>query len=578
MSKDITRNLPKPTTDNPYAQIDYIFRRFSDDTDIKGASHCLNRYKRFCEERYGKNQAVQIREIWDENSVLAFQTWVKVQKTYRDKRPLTSGTKAALSDTLFRVVRYAFDERYIDTLPFKMPNSRHSRETTMRNAYPKDEELAVLDAIAPVIRYAHRVAEPYVRTGVGVERQKGKRITEEDLVYFFENTLRCVPLNPKQLHLRYSFFGAEIVRRYGAVEKWYECLGVAEMVSAHLVIPFAYKLAWETGLNVESLLSLRRDCFVSQHELTGMPYIAYYKERSKGEALYPLQLLEMNLQSKQSSVVKNTINQILKLTENLARTATSEDKDMLFLVQSKQNPNGRGTVTRLNVSHLTRWSKSFFTPAIKYRNPKVSRENINISRFRPTFVTRLVMEGRDVFEISALLNHSSISTTFEYLDHHSLTPQFDEEMQKHLNQIKLNSKKYKKAIPIVSVSGNDDEIYLSSGFSFCKDPYSPPEKVRSASRFIPGKACTYYDMCLLCKHVVVTEFSLPHLINYRLKLRVELDKGLGAEPRKNLYRRQLFVLDELLAPGEFFTDDDINKGTVLAKQFVSEHFDDFLYD
>lgn len=579
MSNDIARSLPKPTEDNPFVQLDYIFRRFSEDAGMRETSHCLNRYKLFCEEKYGKNRAIQIREIWDENAVLAFQAWIKTQRTYRDKRPLAYATKAALSDTLFCVIRYAFDGRYIDILPFKMPNGQRSRETTVRSAYPENEELAVLDAIAPVIRYAHRVVEPYVKTGLGGERRKGEALTEENLVFFFENTLNCVPCSPTQLYERYYFFSSEIVRRYGSVEKWYEHLGVAEIISAHLVIPFAYKLAWETGLNVESLLSLERDCFVSQHELTGMPCIVYYKERGKGDALFPVQLLEANLQSKQSSVVKNTINQILKLTENLVSSASDNDKNMLFLIQSKRNPNGRGTVTRLNVAHLSRWSKAFFTPNIKYRNPKKSEENINLSRFRPTFVTRLVMEGRDIFAISALLNHSDISTTFLYLDHHRLMPQFDEEMRRHLNRIKENSKKYKKVIPIALMSdGDEGQPYLASGFSFCKNPYNPPKNVRSASGFVPGKACTYYDMCLLCMHVLITEHSLPHLINYRWKLLLELEKGLGAEPRKNLYRRQLHVLDELLAPDEFFTADDIQKGAALAKQCVAEHFDDFLYD
>ncbi|WP_154677988.1 site-specific integrase [Paraburkholderia nodosa] len=579
MNADIERHLPAPSGANPHVQVEYIFKRCSEELKAgPGYGTCLRRYKEFLSERYGSDEHIHVRHAWDERSVEDFKQWLKTQRTYSANRQLTAGTQSQLLYMLGRVMRYAYDERYIDILPIASPDSAHGRETTMRNAYSRDEEANLMNALAPEIRYANRVAQSYVRTGVGTSPESSAQICEDDLIYFFENTLKCVAIQPKKFYKKYRDIALAIAKKYGAIEKWYEKLGVSELISMRLVIPLVYKLAWETGLNVESILDLRRDCFVEKHPLTAMPCIQYYKERGKGDALYPVALLEVNLQSKQSTIVKNTIKQILRLTEVLVKNADGVDKEMLLLVQRKQDTKGRGAVTRLNATHLTRWSASFFTPNVKHRNPFNSEENINVSRLRPTFVTRLVMEGRDIFEISALLNHSDIYTTLAYLDRHRLTPQFEEEMRKHLNQIKENSKKYRNVIPITAeVTGADDSAFLASGLCHCKNPFQPPRKIQLASKFVPGKVCTYYDMCLLCKNILVTEYSLPKLINYRLNLRCEIEKGVGAEPRKNLYRRQLYVLDEILAPDELFTEEEIARATVLAKSCIDDHFDDFLF-
>ncbi|MBC8751427.1 MULTISPECIES: tyrosine-type recombinase/integrase [Paraburkholderia] len=581
---NISRNLPEPTVRNPFVQVEYIFDRYCEDGNGERSTvnTLLKRYKVYLDQKFGVGRPLFLADVWNESALIDFSMWAKSQKAYKSGRPLGSGTQATMSYSLRGIIRYAYDERYINMLPFIAPMKSMGRETSVRNAYSQNEEMKILDAIGPEIRYAHRAMQPYIRTGAGSAPERRKPITKEQLTYVFENSLNCIPISATQLYLHYRKELDAAIRLYGSVDAWYRSLGVAEIVSSDLIMPFVYKLAWETGLNVESILSLRRDCFIAKHPLTAMPCIMYYKERSQGEASYPVELLEANLQSKQSSVVKNTINQILKLTSGLVESAEEEDKNMLLLVQVTRKQKGRGTrgaVSRLKVRHLTKWSRAFFTPSIKYTNPHNSDENINASRFRPTFVARLVLEGVDIFHISALLNHVNISTTYAYLDEHGLSPQFDMDMRKHLNQIKQNGRELRKTIPIVVASdAAPEEVYLASGLCHCKNPYNPPKKIRLASKFIPGKACTYYDMCLLCKNILITEYDLPKLINHRLNLQIELDKGVGAEPRKALYRKQLYVLNEVLAPDEFFTEDELQRAAILAKQSDFDHFDDFLYE
>ncbi len=48
-------------------------------------------------------------------------------------------------------------------------------------------------------------------------------------------------------------------------------------------MPLLVELMSETGLNMESALSLKRDCFNEAHPLTGLPFLEYEKPRSGGE-------------------------------------------------------------------------------------------------------------------------------------------------------------------------------------------------------------------------------------------------------------------------------------------------------
>ncbi len=57
-------------------------------------------------------------------------------------------------------------------------------------------------------------------------------------------------------------------------------------------MPLVVKLISETGLNVESVFSLKRDCLKEAHPLNGLPYIEYEKVRSGGEKILLLTHLE----------------------------------------------------------------------------------------------------------------------------------------------------------------------------------------------------------------------------------------------------------------------------------------------
>ncbi|USU18814.1 hypothetical protein [Paraburkholderia fungorum] len=420
----------------------------------------------------------------------------------------------------------------------------------------------------------------------------------DNMVWFFENVMDCKPLPSKKLGRKSSVLAGAVRMKYGDVESWYRSMGTTLYVDHGVVIPLLYKLASETGLNAESLLTLQRDCFVKDDALTGQNYIVYWKLRSNGEKRFPLSVLDeadadadviedsqdgdhpvkfvRQLSIKQSIVVEKTVRKILALTAPLAVRADAHSANLLFLYELRGGGQ-IGTVGPLTADAVSKWSRNFFFRGEK-RDIRKSNLVVNISRFRPTLVTDMVKRGFDIYDISALLGHRSVLTTAEYLDKHGLEPQFEIEMRSQLEQIRKNHREIQEAAGQRRKASHVIRVYPTSGLCGCRDPFNPPERIRRATNYQEGQSCGYYSMCLTCKHIVITDQFLPRLFKHLYELELELDKGLGNEPmRDQLYLRQISVLRHVLAPDFMFSMAVLKRGDEQSKHHVDDIYDEFLY-
>lgn len=604
MTAKVLSVLPEPTVANPYAQLEWIFARaparLGGESQIRYRT-ALSRYIKYLEAIQPNGDAVPpfiLAKEWDRMACRRLQLWHDQNNIPGTPNYLTTGTIRSVESAVRGVMLYAFEHRLIAAEPFHVPRPAPVRETQIRSAYSDEDMATILDTIGPELAFARRVAAGCKPTGRGsdprLDGRTGKKGTgfcnPDKLVWYFENVLHCRPVVANYARTRdpvYNLFfnGCKVV--HGSIEAFYRKMGCSLLIDVDLLAPLVIKLAAETGLNVESIFSLRRDCFKLADSLTGLPYLEYYKERSQGEMLYPVPLLDDKahrepLRGKQSVVVRKTIELILQLTEPLVADAPPEVRDNLLLVQraSATKFHPYGSIMAMTHRHVWDWMEKMFKAV---EGDDFDTKSFNLSRFRPTFVTDLVRRGHDIFEIQALLGHRSILTTYGYISSHNIAEDFYADMTRQLEAIKANSREF-KGIPIaVAGSSHSKEAGCASkpyraGLCHCRDPYAPPERIRNASKYVPGNACTYFNMCLTCENVLITEGSLPKLINYKLQIEMELSAGLANEPRKtNLYEKTLSIIGQILQPDELFTQDELDHAHELARVEVDEVLDEFLF-
>ena len=416
-----------------------------------------------------------------------------------------------------------------------------------------------------------------------IRRTNNSLKNEDNLIWLFENIYNCDAL---QASKDYKFRDSAAAHHKGLdaiFKKW----GVARKIDADLILPIAGQLCSLTGLNVESLLSLKIDAYKDRHPLTNQPYLSYEKSRSGNssrseEKELHLTLLDDNtlfLNQKISGKVKKLIGLVLTLTEPLRKDkqVTSDIANTLFIFEHRHsNPNWGINIIGINAQYLGSWYSSF----IKRHNlyDKNNKPLIfNFSRFRPTFATNMIMNGADFFALNTALGHSNLMTTLKYIDSHRIEPKFNKAMNTALEGIKQRSYESKTNPLPVSVT-NDSQpgnfVFETLSGCFCKNPYDPSEHIKKRTNHMNGSICKYWNMCLFCENSLITEGSLPKLFSYRARIEIALSAGIDDIPGKGaILRSTKNLLNEILAPDAIFPKDVLDNANE-----VSENEDDILID
>jgi len=190
----------------------------------------------------------------------------------------------------------------------------------------------------------------------------------------------------------------------------------------------------------------------------------------------------------------------------------------------------------------------------------------------------LVSEGFDFFDIMALTGHVSIYTTLSYIDRLRSTPDFYKRIEDALNTIRKNKQEYdRKPLPVaITKNATAGEFLFKAPVCHCKNPYDPPEIVRKSSNYHEGDACSYFNMCLSCDNVLVTEMNLPKHIAYRNEITLALANVSEIPRQGELYQKTLMILDQILTPGVLFSKDTLDWAASLAEVSDFEVLDSFI--
>lgn len=585
---------PEPTPDNPYAQLDWVWERFTRRYRNKATREnqhaSLAAYKRFMAEENGYDERLRedprfrLSIHWDH-----FVLYNAVK--YWRAQGYTSYTVHAYLKGLRALVRFAAASGLTPVKEFFEPDGLSCRrETNVREAY-EDAELEVIrQVISEATQYAMRIVARYTPTGVGKDPRArpghaNKRRGEgwacwDNMVWYFENVLNCQPfLQSGKNRSKHSQFSGAAYRSHGGLSEVWRRLGVTPEIGVGLMFPLAMKLAMETGLNRDALLGLRRDCYRDAHPLTNLPYIRYYKERSKGEKELHVALFDdpnqadFHLLPKQSEIIRRTIELIFKLTESLVGTAREEDKNRLFLLQN--SPCHPKQARYRGVFLLSKGNLQSESKRVRHELTKAGCDNVpqylNIGRFRPTLITKMVREGHDFFRVQAMAGHASARTTWRYLSSLKLAPQAQREVTATLVQIHRNTAEIERAPkPYATAATQHQEGVIYKGvLCDCKNVYDPPKEVKRLPTFREGQACTYWNMCLLCPNVLITRKHLPLLASYAKEIELSIaGHNLNHVPNAQHYQKAAAVLEGIFKE---FSEEDV----AWAEQ-VAECADDFI--
>jgi hypothetical protein len=186
--------------------------------------------------------------------------------------------------------------------------------------------------------------------------------------------------------------------------------------------------------------------------------------------------------------------------------------------------------------------------------------DINISRLRPSLVSRLLGAGVDISVIQAILGHSDVITTMRYIDKHNFAPKARREIHKCLSDIRKNREdQIRQPKHIATENSIDPSIIFTTATALCLDVYKPPARVKKATGWVDGQACTNFNMCLRCSKVVILEEHLPRLFAMQRGYKYALENGAGATTHRAVLIQNLSVLDGVLGSNSDFSQDVLSK-------------------
>lgn len=602
ISISLKDRLPMPTLENPYAQVNFIFEEVIRTKTNKNTKNnyisALTFYKNFLVEtnnydkRLIENPLFYLNQHWNEFAYICVDNYVKNTNIPGEKGYLTTYSITSHLSAIRRVMRNAVANRLTATNDlYLVPTAQAFRETENHEAYTEEEVESINRALAQELAFSLKVCsgEGYKKTGVGrdprqkPEKREGKGFPEgwgwrplDNVRWYFENVLHCVPIvatsDNKKNH---KFFVESLSNLYlkdiGGLRGLYRQWGVTSLIDADVIMPLVMKLAIETGLNPQSILSLEVDCFIEEHKLSGLPYIKYFKGRSGGEKEFQIVLEHENMDIKefrlhQSVIIRKTIEKIVELTSDIRNTAPDNLKNNLLLYQTSSN-RIYGKTSLINEKVCSVWYGKLVE---KYGLTDSSGQPLkfNMVRWRPTRITNLVKMGIDFFEIQHEAGHSNIRTTLNYIARNNLNYVAQEETDKALKKIFDNTNWVKKSNPTYSdISSNCNSTLIYKGIvSDCKNPFNPPDEVKRLKNYKSGDVCSRYNMCFFCSNIIIFKKHLPKIWLYKTQIELALNISKNDLPNELFYRRSLDIIDNLFdSEKSEFSKEDIEWAKEIAE-------------
>ncbi|WP_296186567.1 site-specific integrase [Pseudomonas sp. UBA1879] len=455
------------------------------------------------------------------------------------------------------------------------------RETDQYRPYPQSVRNRISQAIEQEIEETNRRAQPYVRSYVGEDpvgpdgKVRRGFNTLDNARWIFENKLDCKPLGFESADRddRYQNAFMKIVANSStSIFDVYKAWGVQYQVDGRTVAPYIARLAQITGMNADSLLGLELDDFIERHDLTDRPCLLYWKERSEGEKMLPLDLFHAEiswLTTSQGRAVKQVYDDVKLLTRDVRRNAPVEIKYKLFIYRSS-SPRQYGVINSFESSGETMLHKTL---------QKLSQDHglldedgnplkLTPSRFRPSFVSELIERGVSPREIQVLLGHKSLSTTMGYLDKLDFNPMARRMLNKVLQEMHQDTlDEAPKLIPTKTIESAPQGTPLQSGLATCMNVFDPPDFIKALAGYDPSKPCSLFNKCLSCSNSIITVSHLPDLFALRrgYQRMMETNRVLDT-PYAAVILDNLDVLNNILDPETSdFSADELAKAERLSE-------------
>ncbi|MCG9749135.1 hypothetical protein L1D54_01415 [Vibrio brasiliensis] len=447
---------------------------------------------------------------------------------------------------------------------FLETGSFYNQRTTDRyKPFEKEERISISEAIQSDLQLRRKFLPPYEKSmrGCSPLDSDGKVIhslaTEENAKWLFENTLGQKVVNTSSDSVIERSF-VSILTRLGGVHQVYSSWGVASQVDIDFILPYALRLAQVTGLNLESLMSLKVDSFVDEHEVTGKPCLRYWKERSTGDKEYHFDSFDLIhakvgwLTKKQAIEVKGIFDEVTQLTSRIRESASDVTSKYLFIYERCSC----GPVSYLSHPNLLYSSLTRFSQRHKLLSNDKTSMQLNFARFRPTFVSELVELGATIRDIQILLGHKNFSTTVGYLERLDLNRIAKEEVRsklKHIHNSALESNgRYRDEFQTnkrnPEAIDNPNVIFMTP-LSSCRNIFDPPDHIKRLKSYIPGTPCQNYNRCLSCDNVIITASKLPELFALQRGYSELLQRNqLSETPYFTVVHENMSLLEAILDP------------------------------
>lgn len=391
-----------------------------------------------------------------------------------------------------------------------------------------------------------------------------------------ENMDGCYALRDKESNNRFAIECNKVARTRAKNENYYgnsprmdalHSMGIVPEIDSYLMYVFMMKLAAVTGMNREAIVDLEIDDFVWSHPATGKPCIRYWKARSLGQKRLHLDLIDAEIQwmtVKQGQEVRDLFKKIIKLTEPFRKYAGKSNINRLFIFRLKSRKEILIRSFR-DDRGFDSHSSARFVRFHNLRDDNGDLLDINISKFRATFVSEHIEAGVSIREMQLLLGHRSITTTIDYLDRMD----FDRFARKKVNEalktihskcitsIKKVNKNKSKELPITRIS---------TGLVSCVNVMDPPQFIRNLPNYIEGKPCSLFNKCLVCDNCLITKDHLPMLFAQQREFLSLLNNSkILNTPYHSVIEENTALLEEILGENSEFDIRILEEAELLSR-------------
>lgn len=576
----------QPSKSKPFIQVEQLFASSSmvvpSESGKSNYRNACSSFIEFLSKVYG-NEPLEILEIFDEHILSKYRKYLQQQIIDNHISSHHANTLISCVRTTLNRLVAVHDAKYSF---FNINGFDVARETDTNKPFSKYERKQILKAIDLGIANSRETLKPYIKTGIGTNpiHEDGSCIpgllTIDNARWLFENELNCHPVhfNTAQSPAEKAFI--RIIKNSNeSLTEIYKKWGVVPLIGLDIIIPYILRLVQVTGLNANSLLCLDIDDYIDCHPATSRPCLRYWKERSDGHKEYHLDLFKAELKwltSSQAEAVKQVFKEVVEITSTFRMDITNNNhKNRLFIYQSNAPKTHRkafpveGNDKRISKKVANGLTK--FVEKYNLKNDKGEALTLNISRFRPTFVSEMIDNGVSLREIQLMLGHSSIQTTISYLDTHDFSSISRTKLENKLKEI------HQKTINQETISFPDTEetkddkstksIIFSTPLAQCSNIFDPPPFVKALPSYTPGTPCSQYNKCLSCDNVIITAKNLPEIFAMKrdYTLLIENTRVMDT-PYGHVVKENLDLINSIIDPElSDFSVTELQNGKRLAE-------------